>query len=184
MSIGARPSAAAMAVQTPVHWFWCDVDAHCGSDDHVLHPGGLLSPPFPRPLLPPSPGPLPDVGSGCYRGVVGGVAAGVHEVTGTGELWRPKAGATATDANSGAREGRGLGTVSRDRPWHYPQFHRQWNQHDRDAICAKAGVAMGPEEIAGPLPWQSVSRKLSPWLQASRNFCVIVCNVVQSFLFI
>ena len=102
MTLGEAASAEAMAAETHLHWVWCDMDADCGAHDHLLHLGGLLSPSFARSLRTPPAGALPHVGCGSHTGLVGGLAARVHEVTGSGELWGPEAVAVGEDAGGGA----------------------------------------------------------------------------------
>ena len=78
---GERSSTEAVASAPRVHWFLCHLAAHSGADVHVLHPGGLLQEALLRLVPTASPGAIPHVWYCSHHGLVGGVAAGIYEVT-------------------------------------------------------------------------------------------------------
>ena len=138
---GQRSGTEAMASTSRVHRFLCDMAAHDRSHVHVFHLGGLLPETLYRTLQSASDWSVPHVRCCGHTGLVGRLAARVHEVTGTGTAWRrDKDVAVAEAEGCGQRKGRGAGVVSGLVARNTTQLRGQWVQHDSDAIRTETSL--------------------------------------------
>ena len=68
--------------------FWCDVGAHPGPDDHLLHVSGLRTPPLPGTIQETPAGTVPHLGDRRHTSLVDSLADRVHESTSARGIWR------------------------------------------------------------------------------------------------
>lgn len=135
-----------MDVTQSLHGLWCDVDANSGAHDVLLYLPGLWAAQLQRVLSATPAGALPHLGPGSNGGLVDCLAAGVHEVTSAGPLWRKRVPPPANEVCLQAERWR-HGHVPWPCSWLYPELCRQWDQHDCDELRAAEGHRTGPSGL-------------------------------------
>ena len=135
-----------MALQRALHWVWGDLVEVPGTHECVLHHRGLHETQPRRSVCHKVPRSVCHLGRSSYLLLVVGVAAGVHEVTGT--RWLPwKQVRMVSNEIGDQREGWILCALSRDCSGNNPKLLGQREQHGGDVVCSEEGIPVGTETI-------------------------------------
>ena len=135
-----------MALQGALHRVWGDLVEVSGTHERVLHHCGLHETQPCQSVCHKVPWPVCHLGRSSHLLLVAGVAAGVHEVTGTGRLpWKPVH--MVLNEIGDQREGWILCTLSRDCSGNNLKLLDQWEQHGGDVVCSEEGVPVGTKTV-------------------------------------